>query len=131
MKLARSVERQYMQYMNKLQSAMKPIPDYVDEELGSSLKKPSDTTFENSRRVIRLLCELYGEHPNVGAKFCVTIDGKFQIILSNGANNGLVTVDDHGIRLHNSYERTHKYISVSYADDQIIGQFRKYMKRYI
>jgi hypothetical protein len=117
--------------MNRLQAEMKTIPEFVDEELSTSLKKPSDVTFENSRRIIRVLCELYGENSHVASKFCVTLDGKFQIVLSENGNKGLATIDEVGLRLHNGYARTNKYVSLSYSDDQIVAQFKKYMKHYI
>lgn len=131
MQLSPSVERQYMQYMNRLQSTMKTIPDYVDEKFSTSLKRPSELTFENARRVIHLLCVLYGKGSHVASKFAVTSDGKFQIILSNDANKGTVTIDESSVRLYNGYEKTRKFISLKYPDDKIASQFKSYMKNYM
>ena len=131
MHLNLSIERQYMQYMNRLQAKMRMVPEFVDEDLSSSLKKPSDATFENARRVIHLLCVLYGKSAPVASKFAVTIDGKFQIIFSDDANKGLVTIDESGMRLLNSYDGTNKYVSLSYPDDKLVSQFKTYMKHYV
>lgn len=131
MKLSLSIERQYMQYMNRLQTQMKTIPEFIDDDLSTSLKKPSDVTFDNARRIIHLLCVLYGKGSHVASKFCVTVDGKFQIILSDDANKGLITIDESGMRLVNSYEKINKYVSLSYPDDKLVIQFKAYMKHYI
>ena len=131
MQLLRSIERQYMQYMNRLQAEMKTIPEFVDGELSTSLKKPSNATFENSRRIIRLLCALYGKHSHVASKFCVTVDGEFQIILSDTGPSGRITIGESGMKMFNWYNKKHKYVSLSYTDDQIVEQYKKYMKDYL
>lgn len=125
-----SYEREYLQYLNKLQVTMSSNSDVTEEELGSSLRKPQDTIFENSRRVIRILCEIYGNHPSA-TKFSVTGDGKFQIIMNVNSTKGTITVDYFGIRLMNGYDKKEKYVNFGYTDEKIKDKFKKYMKHYV
>lgn len=133
MKIARSLERTYLQYINRLQLLMKPaILPGMELRGSTSLPRPTDKTFDNARRVIHILSDLYGERGHVSSKFCVTVDGEFQIIMTNSPlTRGTVTINDSGIRLYNAYDKTQKYVSLDYADDKLAAQYKRYMKKYL